>query len=674
MSRITAYKTENNTEESLAVKDKHRGMARENIKAVRSGKNEKLNFFIKPMLAQLHDGPFDNKNWLFEIKWDGYRAIAEVNNKTNRLYSRNGLSFLQLYPRIVKELSIFKEDAIFDGEIIVLNENNKPDFQKLQQYGDYNALPIVYYIFDCLSYQGKSLTHLPLIDRKQIARQIIPPSNVIKFSDHVLERGIEFFHQATAMDLEGIIAKRIHSLYTPGKRSSDWLKIKHHNTQEAIIAGYTAPRKSREYFGALILAIKEHGNLKYIGHTGTGFTSNILKEVYHKLQPLKQKTSPFYRKIPVNSTVTWVEPKLVCTIKFTEVTQDGILRHPVFLGLRIDKSADETTTIDLKPVKKIEKKSQATNPSEKNSKLLQEFNANGHTVALTNTNKIYWPEKKITKGDVIQYYNTIHHYILPYLKNRPQSLKRNPNGITDEGFYHKDAGDTAPKWVKTLKIKSESANKIIEYIICNNLATLAYLNNLGCIELNPWNSRISKLDNPDYLVLDIDPSEKNSFEDVINAALVIKEILDKAGASSYCKTSGATGLHIYVPLHAAYTYDQSRTFAEVIARLAVEQLPDTTTVERSLNKRNGKIYLDYLQNKKGQTLASVYSLRPKPDATISTPLLWKEVKSGLHPSQFTIRTIHKRLEQTGDLFTNVLKEKNNLHLCLKKIERLTLMI
>jgi bifunctional non-homologous end joining protein LigD len=225
-----------------------------------------------------------------------------------------------------------------------------------------------------------------------------------------------------------------------------------------------------------------------------------------------------------------------------------------------------------------------------------------------------------------------------------------------------------------LKIKSESANKIIEYIICNNLATLAYLNNLGCIELNPWNSRISKLDNPDYLVLDIDPSEKNSFEDVINAALVIKEILDKAGASSYCKTSGATGLHIYVPLHAAYTYDQSRTFAEVIARLAVEQLPDTTTVERSLNKRNGKIYLDYLQNKKGQTLASVYSLRPKPDATISTPLLWKEVKSGLHPSQFTIRTIHKRLEQTGDLFTNVLKEKNNLHLCLKKIERLTLMI
>ena len=295
------------------------------------------------------------------------------------------------------------------------------------------------------------------------------------------------------------------------------------------------------------------------------------------------------------------------------------------------------------------------------------LSVNGHKVKLTNQQKVYWPDEGITKGQVLDYYNKVSKYILPYLKNSPQSLKRNPNGITDKGFYHKDAGDAAPDWVKHIELYSESAAKSVNYILCNNKATLLYLNNLGCIEINPWNSRVKNLDNPDYLVMDIDPSDKSSFEDVIDTALVVKEMLDKAGAVSYCKTSGATGLHIYAPLGGAYNYDQARAFAEILAVLVQSQLPDTTTLERSLDKRKDRIYIDYLQNKRGQTLSSVYSLRPVPGATISTPLAWHEVKSGLHPSQFNIHNIETRIAKTGDLFEGVLKKKFNLSKALKKL-------
>jgi len=288
------------------------------------------------------------------------------------------------------------------------------------------------------------------------------------------------------------------------------------------------------------------------------------------------------------------------------------------------------------------------------------ISANGHEVKLTNQQKVYWPKEGITKGQVLNYYNQISKFILPYLKDRPQSLKRNPNGISDKGFYHKDAGDAAPEWVDQIELYSESADKEINYIICNKKATLLYLNNLGCIELNPWNSRVKDLDKPDYLVMDIDPSDTSTFDEVIETALVIKDILDKARAASFCKTSGATGLHVYVPLGAAYDYDQARAFAELIATLAQAQLPQTTTLERSLNKRLGRIYIDFLQNKRGQTLSSVYSIRPVPGASVSTPLEWREVKPGLHPSQFNIHNIEKRLSKVGDLFNGVLKKKLSL--------------
>jgi bifunctional non-homologous end joining protein LigD len=645
------------------------------VTSVRSpaAKERKFKDFIQPMLATLTDEPFDNPEWIFEVKWDGYRAIAEIKKGEVKFYSRNGLSFHELYPEVAAELRKIKKDCIIDGEVVVLDENGKPSFQKLQQFGMNRDFPIHYYVFDCLSYSGKDITDKPLVDRKKILEKLVPKSDVLKYSEHIAADGIRFYKESKKLDLEGIMAKRADSVYETGRRTTDWLKVKNHNTQEAIIAGYTSPRASRKYFGSLVLGIYDKGKLKYIGHTGTGYTEKILKDVYEKLQPHITASSPFDTKVPLNSTVTWVKPVLVCNVRYSELTNDGILRHPVFMGLRIDKKAKEVkqleadmkTTTKKKPTRKVAKTTQSRKTVEEKSVTIK---ANGHEVPVTNTQKVFWPDEGYTKGDVIDYYDAISSYLLPHLKGRPQSLKRNPNGIKDKGFFHKDAGDAAPSWVEHIEIRSDSTQKIVNYILCNNKATLLYLANLGCIELNSWNSRIDKPDHPDYLILDIDPSENNTFKEVVDVAIVIKEVLDKAGASGYCKTSGATGIHIYVPLHAAYPYEQARHFAEVVATLVAEQIPQLATVERSLDKRKGRIYVDYLQNSRGQTLSSVYSVRPVPGATVSTPIQWKELTHDLNPKDFTIKTIHKRLDKLGDIFGGVLKDKNNLIKCIKALE------
>ncbi|MEP6735108.1 MAG: DNA ligase D [Chryseolinea sp.] len=631
-------------------------------------RERKIKDFVAPMLATLTDKAFDDLDWIFEMKWDGYRAIAEINGKSIKLYSRNGLSFIDLYPIVADELTKIKGKFVLDGEIVILDDDGKPSFQKLQHYPENRRLAIVYYVFDCLKFEGKNITNLALIERKKLLSQIIPKSDIIRYSEHVEADGIAFFREAVKLKLEGIMAKHKLSTYEKGKRTTNWLKIKNTNTQEAIIAGYTAPRASRKYFGALILAIKQKGKLKYIGHSGTGFTEKVLKDLYTEFQPLVRASSPFSEKIPANASVTWLRPALVCNVKYTELTQDGIMRHPIFLGLRIDKNASEVDHVDRK--KTALAKPNGVKPRLRSKKEDQEdesIKVNGHSVKITNRSKVYWPEEGYTKGQVIDFYHSIAPYILPYLKDRPQSLRRNPNGISDKGFFHKDAGDAAPSWVKHASIHAQSSNKNVEYILCNNEASLLYLNNLGCIEINPWNSRIKKPDNPDYLIIDLDPSESNSFDEVIDVAHAVKEVLDKAGASSYCKTSGATGVHIYVPLHALYTYEQIKPFAELVAITASEIISEVATIQRSLIKRKGRIYIDYLQNSRGQTLSSVYSLRPVPGASVSTPLDWKELKHGLNPLDFNINNIGKRLAKKGDLFKGVLKDKINLKRCFDRL-------
>jgi bifunctional non-homologous end joining protein LigD len=617
------------------------------------------------MLAKETNDPFDDKDWLFEIKWDGYRAITEKNKNNILLYSRNGISFLSTYPIVAGQLLHIKEDVVIDGEIVVINSMGNPDFQLLQHYSENQDKPVQYYVFDLLKLNGHDTTGLSLVERKELLQKIIPENEVIKYSDHIFEYGKSFFQVSREKDLEGIMAKKISSKYYPGKRTNEWLKIKNHKTREAIVSGYTQPSGARKYFGALILGVKDGKKLKYIGHTGGGFNQTSLKEMYEKLQPLVREKSPFDEKIKTNAPVTWVQPEIICEVKFAEITTDGKLRHPIFLHLRNDKNINEVNMKNLMVNKNIKTQSPEKDGENEMEKI---FTFGKSKVTVTHFNKIYFPEDGVTKGDLINYYIAMSDYILPYLKGRPESLLRNPNGIHDKGFFHKDAAGNVPSFVKNKKVFSESTNKDIDYIICDNQATLTYLNNLGCIEINPWHSTINALNKPDYLIIDIDPSDKNTFEQVIETANVVKQVLDKAGAVSFCKTSGSTGLHVYVPTAKKYSYEQVKKFANIVCIMAHDELKEFTTLERNLQKRGNKnIYMDYLQNRKGQTIASVYSLRPRQGATVSTPLLWSEVKKGLSPQQFTIHNIEKRVKKKGDIFKGVLGKGIDLNKCLKNM-------
>ena len=624
------------------------------------------------MLAKETDNAFDSAEWVYEIKWDGYRAVAEVSPNEIKLYSRNGNDFAQNYPIVATALKIIKHDAVLDGEIVVLNEKGFPDFQKIQHYAENAQFPICYYVFDLLSLDGNDLTHLPLTDRKELLKLLISINDVIKYSDHVIEKGIAFFKAAVKNNLEGIMAKKADSEYYAGKRTNDWLKIKNHKSADVIICGYTAPTGSRKYFGSLVLGIIKKNNLEHVGHAGTGYDEEMLKTVFNLLQPLVQNESPFLEKIITNNKVTWVKPKIICEVKFTEWTKDEKLRHPVFLRIRNDKNVKQTTMEAQKPVDKIATKNKTITPAVKKTTIKNDnkflINAGKVPVEITHPDKIYFLKDNVTKRMVAEYYQKIAPYILPYLKDRPESLKRNPNGINEEGFFHKDAGENAPEFVQSFAVYSESSKKEIDYIICNDKATLAYLNNLGCIELNPWHSTIKNPDRPDYMIIDIDPSEKNTFDQVIESANAFKKVLDKAGAKSFCKTSGASGLHIYVPMKKKYDYEEVKNFAHLLCITVSEMLPDFTTLERNLKKRgNKKIYLDYLQNRSGQTISSVYSLRPKNGATVSMPLHWKEVKKGLTPQQFTIFNAAEIISKRADIFKGILGPATNIENCLKKL-------
>ncbi len=603
------------------------------------------------------DEPFNDENWIFEIKWDGYRAIAEIQNGEVDLYSRNNNSFNLKYRPIVIALKTVDKDMILDGEIVVLDEGGRDDFHSLQNFSKAGKGQLIYYVFDLIYLAGKDLTGLPLMARKDILRNILPDIHPVRYNDHILKDGKTFYNLAKEKRLEGIIAKNIHSKYYRNKRSKEWLKLKIKKRQEAIIGGYTKPKGSRNYFGALVLGVyNDQEELEYIGHTGGGFTEEDLKQMYNRMKPLEQKDSPFIKKPKTNMPAVWLKPELLCEVEFSEWTGEGMMRHPVFMGLREDKKA-ENVFHELPHKKSNPKTDRSGKKATINSKVLK----------LTNLNKVYWPDEGYTKGDLIEYYAKISGYILPYLKDRPESLLRHPNGINGESFFQKDIAQLNAKWLKTKNIFSESNDKNIKYLVCNDEEALLYMANLGCIEINPWFSRIDNLENPDYFVIDLDP-EEIEFDKVIETAQCVKEVLDEAGAESFCKTSGATGLHIYVALGAKYDYDTVKEFAYIIARLANDKIPGITSLERSPSKRKKKVYLDYLQNRRGQTLAAPYSVRPRPGAPVATPLDWSEVKKGIKPSDFNIKNIFRRLGQKGDIFQKILSEGIDIQKCIDNLQ------
>ncbi|MGM8363571.1 DNA ligase D [Flavobacterium sp. ARAG 55.4] len=644
--------------------------APEKKKPSKAAVKSKAAVFIKPMLAASTEKPFDDEDWVFENKYDGYRTIAVINSDEINLWSRNQLSFNENFETLIPELKKIEHTVVLDGEVVVENNEGKASFQLLQNYLKTGTGNLKYYVFDILNLDGNSTLKLNLLERKELLKILLDKHKLshVFYSEHTAGNGIKEFERAIKNKIEGIIAKKADSIYLSGKRSNDWLKIKIVQQEEAIIIGLTEPKKSRKNFGALLLGQYKGKKLQFIGKCGTGFSDATLKELYETLQPYFTTEAVITENIALRDSIQWVEPKLVCQVKFTEWTDDLHLRHPVYLGLRTDKNASEvllstkskTVTTDKKKMNKAEEAAE--------TKKDYDLKIGKIKLHLTNQHKIYFPEDGITKGDIVQYYNEVANFILPYLKNRPQSMNRFPNGINASGFYQKDVDtDKIPSWLKTEKVYSESNDKHLDYLICNNKQTLLYMANLGCIDINPWNSTIKKPENPDWLVIDIDPAQ-HKFEEVVKTALAVKEVMDGLESDCYCKTSGATGLHVYIPLGAKYDYEQIKILAELLAIEIHKQLPDITSLERTIKKRNHKIYIDYLQNRRGQTLAAPYSVRPVKGAWISTPLEWKEVDAKLHPSQFTIKNILKRLEKKGDLWRPVLGKGINIKKILTLLE------
>jgi bifunctional non-homologous end joining protein LigD len=647
---------------------------------------------LRPMLATLVDKPFEEPGWFYEVKWDGYRTLAFVNKQKVELKSRNDKSFNDKFYPVTKALSKWKINAVMDGEVVVIGENGISNFGDLQNWRSEADGELIFYVFDILWYEGKDLTGLPLADRKTILKAVLPKDDLVRVSDHFDESGLHFFEQARKIGLEGIIAKKASSVYHPGDRSKDWLKIKANKRQEMVIGGYTINDDTSKPFSSLLVGVYDNGTLIYRGKVGTGFNIQTQKEMMQLFKPLITSSAPFneipdvnkpsrFRPDPPHATVTWLRPKLVCEVSFAEMTTDGIMRHPSFEGMRIDKKADDVVQETAKPTAKALKETKAVtkkiiaprgkterktllNPTDETQVRI----VNGHELKFSNLNKFYWPKEKITKRDLINYYYQVAPFILPYLKDRPQSMLRHPDGITGFNFYYKNVKGKAPDWVETFDYFSEAQNEEKEYLVAKDEASLLYMASLGCIEMNPWHSKIQHDDKPDWCVIDLDPA-KNTFDQVIEAALVTRDVLESMGIQSYPKTSGSTGIHIYIPLGAKYTYEESKEFARIIARMVHEELPKFTSIERAVKDRKGKMYIDFLQNRAQATISAPYSVRPKPGATVSMPLHWEEVKKGLKMTDFTIHNAIDRIKSTGDIFKPVLGKGINMQKVLKSLDR-----
>lgn len=622
-------------------------------------KNEEI---YQPMLARLSTHIFNDPDWIYERKLDGYRALAYVSaNDSVKLISRNGIDFSATYPTIVKALKALELDAIIDGELVVLDKDGKTSFQPLQDY-DYKKkdIKLRFYAFDLLSLNGHDIQSMELIKRKELLSKLIVglADPLIVYNEHHIGNGEKLLKEAQKLGWEGVIAKKSLSHYLGDKRTDSWLKFKFQLTQEAIIIGYSKPEGGREYFGALALAIYEGNTLRYIGNCGSGYNDKSLKSIYEQMQPLVISKKIVEQTVHKEHSFTWIKPILVCEVTYAEWTSDRHLRHPIFKGLREDKAAQdivfENIEEDLEPDK-----------SKKEMIVEKEEQFGRKKVKLTNLNKFYWPVEKISKGQLIDYYKLVTAYILPHLKDKPLSLNRHPNGVTKPGFFQKDLDtEKIPSWIKSAPMHSDSNDKDIDYLICNDEATLLWMVNLGCIEINPWLSTYKKPDVPLFAVLDLDPHDID-FNEVIAVALSAKMLLDQRKIKSFIKTSGSKGLHIFIPLTRNYNYDITREFIRYLGQLIYEVHPDTTSLERSPSKRKGRIYLDFLQNSRGQTIAAPYSVRPKPGATVSAPLKWEEVKIGLKVQDFDIFNMPDRLKDKGDIWKDLNLVKNDLKKALK---------
>jgi bifunctional non-homologous end joining protein LigD len=628
---------------------------------------------IEPMMAMLADRVPRGEGWLFEVKWDGVRAIAFLDNEEVRLQSRSGLRCERQYPELaVMPHHIAASQAVIDGEIAVLDAKGVSQFHLIQPRianTDPNTIahlvrstPVIYFAFDLLCLDGYDLRGVALDKRRELLNKVLTPGPAIRLSDVFPGAGEELLEAARENGLEGIVAKRAGSTYE-SRRSREWLKIKIVGEQEFVIGGFTEPQGDRDYFGALVLGVHQDGELRWVGNVGTGFDQKLLAVLHARLQPLIAKKCPFAQRPKPDRGITWVKPLLVCQVKYGNWTPDDHLRAPVFVGLRNDVEAAGVTREavreaagDAAPAKAGDLLSgspkEATLPID------------GHTLKFTNLGKLYYPGDGVTKRDVLNYYAAVTDLILPHLLDRPLSLKRYPNGIREPFFFQKDTPGTYPGWLRTELIDE------IHYVFASDRASLLYLVNLGCIDHNPAMSRWGSLDHPDFILVDLDPQEC-SYDLIVEAAVLVKGVLDQIGLVGYPKTTGGDGMHVYVPIEPVYSFEEARTFAELIARLVTHQKPHLFTTPRTVAKRQkNRVYFDYLQIAKSKTIAAPYVLRAYEGAPVATPLEWAEVIPGLHPKQFHIHNARERFRRKGDLFRGVLERPQNLYEPLGRLEKL----
>jgi bifunctional non-homologous end joining protein LigD len=632
---------------------------------------------IVPMKSSLTDTPPKGDDWLFEVKWDGVRAICFIDDGKVRMVSRTGHSCERQYPELsVIGHQIAAKQAILDAEITVLDKNGVSSFGLMQPriaVADPNSIahlarriPVTLFVFDLLYLDGYDLRGVPLIERKRALQEILQPSAVVRYSEHFVNNGDDMLAAARVTGLEGILAKNAASTYQ-AKRSRDWLKIKIVAEQEFIICGYTAGE--REYFGSLVLGLYEKGKLIYAGNVGTGFDQNMLEQIYRCIEPLTTMQAPFAEIPQIGREITWVRPEVVCEVKFANWTEEGRLRAPVFLGLRPDVEANEVARETTAPAEETAKPS--VRPPLLTGKVEEAaVNMDGKRLKFTHLNKVFYPAEAYTKRDLLNYYDAVADLLLPYLKDRPLSLKRYPDGIAGEFFFQKDTHDRVAPWIRVEPIYSDHKKAPIRFVLADDRAALLYLTNLGCIDQNPWMSRVGSLDCPDFMLIDLDP-QGCEFDRIIEAAKLVRKKLDAVGLEGYPKTTGGDGMHIYVPLEPVYSYEQVRSFAEIIARVSATERPDLFTTPRPVARREqNKVYFDYLQIGESKTIAAPYVVRAYPGAPVATPLAWREVAQGLMPSHFHIRNVLDRFSRVGDLFEPVLRKPQRLEPAIQKLEKL----
>jgi bifunctional non-homologous end joining protein LigD len=596
---------------------------------------------LRPMLATSEADAFRRAGWLFELKYDGVRALAEKRGGQVRIFARSGADRTAQYAELANALHHLPvDDAVFDGEIVALDARGRSSFERIQRRftpSEPTALeqarrevPVSYQAFDLLGAAGRDLRALPLRVRKALLARLVPRCGFVRFTDHVEEDGIGLFGAASAHGLEGIVAKRMDAPYETGRRTRSWLKLKVPRSCRLAIAGSLPGRGSRGAIGSLILAGRRAGAWVYAGSVGSGLRGAQLTQLDRELDARRTPRAAFEggpERWPRG--VRFARPELVCEVRFTEVTSAAVLRHPVFVGLCEDAAPEGCEAPAPEP---IEQEAPAAQPASE---------APDGAPRLTRLDKVFWPIEGYTKGDLLAYYERVWPWLAPYLEDRPLVLTRYPDGIEGKSFYQKNAPEFTPDWVQRAAIDGT------DYFVCNELRTLLHVVNSGAIPLHVWSARLASLERPDWLILDLDPKQA-PFSAVVRVARHLHGLFDALAVPHFVKSSGQSGLHVLLPLAARYTHDEARALAEAIARTVVAELPEIATVTRPIAGRGNRVYVDFLQNGRGKLIAAPLCVRPRPGAPVSMPLAWRDVTPRLAPDRYTIRTALARLEKSGD--------------------------